>query len=111
MRQLLDAQAAGKPPPRSHLQAGTGKVDPNKPYSETALPGHAAWLDWPWKLHRKTYKGRAGYELYDLAKDPGEKKNLAAAQPARVKAMAAALETWQKSVVRSLNGKDYQPLF
>ncbi len=22
-------------------------------YVPDSLPGHAAWLDWPWKLHRK----------------------------------------------------------
>ena len=32
------------------------------------------------------------FQLYDLAKDPGEKTNLAAQQPERVTAMKAALQ-------------------
>ena len=46
-------------------------------------------------------------ELYNLVDDPMEAKNLADAQPERVRAMSAELETWQASVVDSLNGKDY----
>ncbi|GAG43061.1 unnamed protein product, partial [marine sediment metagenome] len=44
---------------------------------------------------------------YNLAHDPGEKNDLAAEQADRAKAMRAALQVWQKSVVRSLNGEDY----
>ncbi len=36
------------------------------------------------------------YELYDLASDPGERNNLAASQPARVKELAARLDTYLK---------------
>jgi arylsulfatase A-like enzyme len=37
------------------------------------------------------------YELYNLAADPGEKKNLAKQEPKRVKAMAAQLEALKKA--------------
>ena len=39
--------------------------------SVTELPGHAAWIDGDWKLHRIADKAgdKVRYELYDLAKD------------------------------------------
>ena len=47
-----------------------------------------------WVLIQKGdgYKAAAGFELYNLATDLSETKNLAASEPARVKAMAARLE-------------------
>ena len=47
-------------------------------------------------------------ELYDLSKDPDEKNDLVVQQPGRVKSMRTQLEKWQLSVIRSLNGDDYQ---
>ena len=81
-------------------------------------PGHAAWLDWPYKLHtdalegrdKKNKKGLAAHAaplLYDVAKDPKETTDLAALQPERVAKMTAALEAWKASVERSLSGADY----
>ena len=47
----------------------------------------------PWKLIRsKAQKGREKLEVFDLRKDPGEKKNLAAAERERAKALVGALE-------------------
>jgi arylsulfatase A-like enzyme len=47
----------------------------------------------PWKLVLAADPGASTeVELYDLAADPGETHNLAAAQPARVAAMRAAFE-------------------
>ncbi len=37
-------------------------------------------------------------ELFNLRLDPGEQKNLAAAEPARVQALRAELQAWQKDV-------------
>jgi hypothetical protein len=45
--------------------------------------------------------------LYNLGNDPKEKINLAEKHPERVKSMRLELRNWQKSVVNSLNGKDY----
>jgi hypothetical protein len=80
-------------PSRLFLDAGEIKEQ----YPEDSFPGHSAWLDWPWKLHRIEKKGEARLELY----------NLAARSPEQVKSMKARLEAWLQSVVQSLNGKDY----
>lgn len=76
--------------------------------SETDLPGHAAWLDGPFKLHRLPQKKTGfSHELYDLAADPKEEHDLAAEDAGRVEKMKAELERWQKSVIHSLSGGDY----
>lgn len=82
-----------------------------------AQPGHAALLDWPYKLHTnpvagRDKKGKKGGEalptlLYDVSKDPKETTDLAAKEPERVAKMTAALEAWKASVERSLAGEDY----
>ena len=78
-------------------------------YPEDTFPGHSAWLDWPWKLHRiQGKKANVRWELYNLADDPGEKENVLARQGDRVKSMKPRLEAWLKSVVHSLNGRDYR---
>ncbi len=106
MAELLKAQQAGTEVSPHTFGRDAGKV--TRQYPLDSFPGHAAWLDWPWKLHRIEGKGRARFELYDLTRDPTEKNDLADAQADRARAMKAALEAWQKSVVRSLNGEDYR---
>jgi len=101
MSELLQAQQAGKELDPHTFGPTAGKI--TKQYPLEKFAGHAAWLDWPWKLHRIGAKT----ELYDLAKDPLEKSDRAAEEPERVRAMRAKLEAWQKGVVRSLNGEDY----
>jgi arylsulfatase A-like enzyme len=73
------------------------------------LPGHSAWLDGDWKLHRVPRQKGASfeYELYNLAADRKESRNIAAEHPDRVSALRQALQAWQLSVVGSLNGEDY----
>ncbi len=79
-----------------------------KRYPEDMLPGHSAWVDGPYKLHRIASKSAdPKLALYDLQSDAQEKINLADEQPDRAERMLAELEAWQKSVVRSLNGEDY----
>lgn len=82
-------------------------------------PGHAALLDWPYKLHTNPVAGRDKkgtksretlpvVQLYDVSKDPKEEAtDLAAQEPERVAKMTAALETWKASVEKSLSGADY----
>lgn len=77
--------------------------------SSKRFSGHAAWIDGRFKLHRipGAPNGEVAYELYDLAEDAAETKNLADEMPARAETMRDALRDWQESVVRSLEGDDY----
>lgn len=82
-------------------------------------PGHAALLDWPYKLHTDPAAGRRANQptntneklpavlLYDVEKDPKETSDLAAQEPERVARMTAALKAWKDSVEKSLGGADY----
>ena len=51
--------------------------------------------------------GSGEYELYDLAKDPKESKNLYTARPEVAKRLTAVFEKWSQSVDASDAGKDY----
>jgi len=108
MKELLAEQAAGQPvADKSRLRLDAAEIGDR--YKHVAFQGHAAWLEWPWKLHRIEPKegGEPVFELYNLADDPREADNLAANQPKRVAAMTKSLDRWHDSVLRSLNGKDY----
>ena len=80
-------------------------------------PGHAALLEWPYKLHAnsKAVKNESGKRdgsplhtvLYDVSKDPKETTDIAAQEPERVAKMTAALEAWKVSVEFSLSGANY----
>jgi len=63
----------------------------------------------PWKLI-ETFDP-AGIELYNLANDLGETKNLAAAEPGRVKELRAKLDAWRKEVGAEMMkpNPDYDP--
>ncbi|MEM1095158.1 MAG: sulfatase-like hydrolase/transferase [Bacteroidota bacterium] len=71
--------------------------------------GARVMLDGQYKLvvHDGETPAYPSIELFDIRTDPGETTNLAAAQPATVRRMQAALGTWQQSVLRSLTGADY----
>jgi arylsulfatase A-like enzyme len=106
MASLYAAQQAGKEvddPAHQFLDAG--KIA--RQYPEDRYPGHAAWLDWPWKLHRIEKSDKVTFELYNLADDPREQIDLATKNAERLASMKSQLEQWLTSVVRSLNGKDY----
>jgi hypothetical protein len=47
------------------------------------------------------------FELYNLESDSDETSDVAAQHGPRVEAMSKALDAWQRSVVGSLNGEDY----
>jgi len=108
MSELLEVQKAGKESSETfRLRLDAGKITTQ--YPEDSFPGHAAWLDWPWKLHRiQDKKANVKLELYNLAEDPREQKDLVTQDTDRVNSMKSQLEAWQASVVRSLNGKDYR---
>ena len=108
MDELLAAQSRGEEPKDpARLWPDAGEI--GQPVSVTEFPGHAAWLDWPWKLHRvedrKSHE--VSWELYNLETDPDESHVLLAEQPERVPQMQKELEDWLESVARSLNGEDY----
>ncbi len=100
IRALMEAQQAGKPSPYPQRLLKNVRQFPQ--FGADALRGHAAWNDWPWKLHR-IQKGakEPTLELYNLADDPMEARNLAPEQAQRVAAMRSALERWQRSVLDS----------
>lgn len=101
-------------------QKGREPADPKKLFSDAdkigdprpldTFPGHSAWLDGAWKLHRiEPAKGGAvKWELYNLTDDPKETTDLLAKEAERSARMQKQLNGWLKSVVRSLNGEDYK---
>jgi len=108
MEELLAEQKAGREPtdPKK-LFSEAGKIASKHPLDK--FPGHSAWLDGTWKLHRIEAAKAAGvkWELYDLATDPKEARDLLATEAKRAEAMKKDLTAWLESVVRSLNGEDY----
>ena len=79
-----------------------------KLYPKDTLPGHSAWLDWPYKLHRiQDTDGMVVFELYNLEDDPDELDDLSDGESSQLALMKTEIENWQKSVIGSLNGEDY----
>mgnify|MGYP005848202003 CR=1 FL=1 len=68
--------------------------------------GPAAVVDNRYKL--VVPGGGKPLELYDIVADTGEKNNLAAEHPDKVRTMEAALRDWQRQVEVSLTGADYK---
>jgi len=106
LKEIMEKQQAGAPlahdPPRMQKD-----VDEFPQFPEETTTGHAAWNDWPWKLHRIN---GSRFELYDLGEDPMEREDLAGdpEHAGRLAQMKKELDAWMRSVVRSLNGKDYK---
>lgn len=108
MDDLLAAQRqGGEPDHPERLNLDAGKIGGPEPANR--FPGHAAWLDGQWKLHRVEHPQtqEVVWELYDLEADPDESRVLYAEHPERVARMQEELVEWLKSVVNSLNGVDY----
>jgi arylsulfatase A-like enzyme len=108
MAELLEAQRHNPTavPDSSRLWLHAG--DLSRQFAEDAYPGHAAWLDWPWKLHRiENETGDIVRELYQLDEDPDEAHDVLPEYATRVESMETDLLSWQESVLRSLNGRDY----
>ena len=107
MAELLEAQKSGDmigDSTRLRLEDIKIKMQ----YPSDTLPGHAAWLDWPWKLHRiRNDSNDIIWELYNLESDSLEREDLITIEPDRASRMKMEIETWQRSVVYSMNGGDY----
>ena len=107
LEELAREQAAGKVRPASEAEPMPA-AQMRSDYPLDHFPGHAAWLDGDWKLHRiEDKKSTVKWELYNLAEDRTEATDRAASEPERVKRMQAQLDAWLRSVVNSLNGRDY----
>jgi len=96
---VTDPAAIGFPPAALEWKAADG-----------SYPGHAAWLDSDWKLHRIENKtsGAVRWELYNLADDPKETRDLAASETERTASLRRSLDAWLGSVMASLRGEDYR---
>lgn len=109
MADLLAAQAAGYEPDEPKLLR-LDAAEIKQQYPLDSFAGHSAWRDGEWKLHRIEAKdGKVVWELYNIANDQMEAKDLAEAadQAERLKAMKSELMPWLESVARSMNGEDY----
>ncbi|MFN3192348.1 MAG: sulfatase-like hydrolase/transferase [Aureliella sp.] len=102
---IMEKQQAGAPLPHNEHRMQKD-VDDFPQFEADTAKGHAAWTNWPWKLHR--INGDQ-YELYNLMDDPMETNDLVGLpeQHERVKQMQAELAAWMRSVVGSINGDDY----
>lgn len=95
--------AAGLPQPEDRILDGrdclaalaTGASSPHERLF-FHLRDAVAVREGPLKLIRP--KAKAPWELYDLAADPSEEHDLAAARPAEVTRLAGLIETWQEEV-------------
>ena len=107
MKELLEHQQSGiMEIDSAMLVLDAGIIDTI--YELDVFPGHAAWLDWPYKLHRIQGKqGESINELYDLHLDPMEERDLSDFELDIVHDMNTELENWLLSVINSLNGGDY----
>jgi len=107
MSELLNKQNAGDlsvDSARLELNAGNITVK----YPEDIFPGHSAWLDWPFKLHRiQDNSGTIKTELYNLEEDSEEENDISEKESFKLEAMKSELENWQFSVIKSLNGEEY----
>ena len=106
LKAIMNKQQAGAPLPHNP-QRMRKDVDEFPQFPEDTAKGHAAWNDWPWKLHR--INGER-FELYNLTEDPMETTDLSKDpdHTRRFEQMKKELDGWMRSVVRSLNGKDYK---
>ena len=100
MAELLEAQQAGgdlEPHPASQMAAKL----PNPPHPMDSFPGHAAWIEGGWKLHRiERGEGPLAWELYDLKADPLELQDLAKQMPKKLAELTALWEKESRRLAR-----------
>lgn len=80
------------------------------PVTDADYIGSRSIINGSWKLviHDGSKKGGAKEELFDLETDPAEKTNLIEKQPTIATKLRSELRDWQKGVLHSLSGADYQ---
>ena len=105
IKALMEAQQAGEPSPFPERVLKNVEEFPS--FERGNYKGHAAWNDWPWKLHRIQKGDEVRVELYNLESDPMEATDLAGSEKGRTSEMLEELEEWQSSVLDSWEGKDY----
>ena len=105
IRDLLIAKKNGEPNPHPDRILKNVNEYPKRDLNQ--LTGHAAWNDWPWKIHRIQAGDKVNLELYNLTNDPMESQNLAQQNPELALKMKKELEHWQRSVLQSWQGADY----
>lgn len=106
LKAIMEKQATDAPLPHDP-QRMRKDVDEFPQFPEDTATGHAAWNDWPWKLHRIN---GTKLELYNLSNDPMETTDLSndPEHKQRFDQMKNELTEWMRSVIISLNGKDYK---
>ncbi len=85
-------------------------VDKFPKYDKSKLSGHAAWNQWPYKLHHISKGKSSRVELYNLEKDPMETNDLSKVETKKTAEMLSELKAWQISVLESMEGNNYQSL-
>ena len=111
IRQLMEAQQTGKATPFPERLLKNANVFPTHQTQNMELhPGHAALLDWPYKIHsiRRGKKGKVTYELYNIETDPMETNDISKEEVKVFSRIQKQLHDWQRSVMKSLNGNDYR---
>ena len=105
LKAIMEKQAASAPTPHDPERMSKD-IDEFPQLPEDIAAGHAAWNDWPWKLHRIN---GSTFELYNLVDDPMETTDLSRdpEHRPRFERMKEELDAWMRSVIRSLNGADY----
>ena len=108
LEELAREQAEGKVSPASEKTTfRNGVLNPE--YVGIELPGHAAWIDGDFKLHRiADQNGDIELSLFNLVTDPVEQVDLMDQEEDRASRMKADLVSWQRSVLRSIEGEDYR---
>jgi arylsulfatase A-like enzyme len=106
IKRLMEAQLAGESTPFPERILKNVKEFPK--LERGKYNGHAAWLKWPWKLHRIEKNGQVQIELYNLETEPMEANDVASEEKEKTANMLQELENWQASVFDSLEGKDYK---
>ncbi len=104
MGELLEEQARGGDlPPHASSANAHGPREPL--FTEERYPGHAAWIDGNWKLHRiEANDDTVSWELYDLSDDPHETHNVIDSQTDLAHEMREDLQRWLASVANSYDG-------